>query len=51
MDLELHGRVAVITGARAGIGRGIARVLAQEGAQTVIVSRRIELLEALADEI
>lgn len=51
MDLELKGRVAVVTGASAGIGRGIASVLAQEGAQTVIVSRRVDLLEALAGEI
>ncbi len=51
MDLELKGRIAVVTGASAGIGRGIARVLATEGAQTVIVSRRIALLEALAGEI
>ncbi|TAK45369.1 MAG: SDR family oxidoreductase [Betaproteobacteria bacterium] len=51
MDLELKGRIAVVTGASAGIGRGIARVLAKEGAQTVIVSRRIALLEALAGEI
>lgn len=51
MDLELTGRVAVVTGASAGIGRGIARVLAQEGAQTVIVSRRSALLEELAAEV
>jgi 3-oxoacyl-[acyl-carrier protein] reductase len=51
MDLELQGRVAVVTGASVGIGRGIASVLAREGAQTVLVSRRKPLLEALADEI
>lgn len=51
MDLELTGRVAVVTGASAGIGRGIAKVLAQEGAQTVIVSRRSALLEELAAEV
>lgn len=33
---SLAGRVAVITGAGSGIGRGTARVLAQTGAQTVI---------------
>ena len=33
MDLELRGRVAVVTGASAGIGREIARTLAAEGAQ------------------
>jgi len=51
MDLELKGRVAVVTGASVGIGRGIARVLAQEGAQTVIVSRRGDLLQSLAGEV
>lgn len=51
MDLELSGRVAVITGASVGIGRGIAKVLATEGAQTVVVARRAELLATLAEEI
>ncbi len=51
MDLQLRGKVAVVTGASAGIGRGIASVLAQEGAQTVLVARRAPLLEQLAREI
>lgn len=51
MDLELSGRVAVVTGASVGIGRSIARVLAAEGAQTVIVARRAALLESLGEEI
>ena len=51
MELELQGRVALITGASAGIGRATARVLANEGAQTVIVARRDELLRTLHDEI
>lgn len=51
MDLQLKGRVAVVTGASAGIGRGIASVLAREGAQVVLVARRASLLEQLADEI
>jgi 3-oxoacyl-[acyl-carrier protein] reductase len=51
MDLELTGRVAVVTGASAGIGREIARRLAAEGAQVVIVARRKSLLESLQEEI
>ncbi len=51
MDLELRGRVAVVTGASAGIGREIARTLAAEGAQVVIVARREKLLEELGEEI
>src|SRR5688572_33503209 len=51
MDLELGGRVAVVTGASVGIGRGIAKALAAEGAQTVIIARRTQLLESLQQEI
>jgi 3-oxoacyl-[acyl-carrier protein] reductase len=51
MDLGLSGRIAVVTGASIGIGRGIAKALAAEGAQTVLVARRTSLLEALRDEI
>ena len=51
MDLELKGRVAVITGCSAGIGREVAKVLAAEGAQTVVVARRVPLLETLQKEI
>jgi len=51
MDLELQGRIALVTGASVGIGREIARVLAQEGAQTIIVARRGNLLDSLADEV
>jgi 3-oxoacyl-[acyl-carrier protein] reductase len=51
MNLELDGRIAVVTGASVGIGRAIANVLATEGAQTVIVARRTELLQTLEAEI
>jgi 3-oxoacyl-[acyl-carrier protein] reductase len=51
MDLELSGRVAVITGCSVGIGREVATVLAWEGVQTVVVARRGALLQTLQDEI
>jgi 3-oxoacyl-[acyl-carrier protein] reductase len=37
--------------ARVGIGREIAKVLASEGAQTVVIARRAHLLSTLQDEI
>lgn len=51
MDLELKDRVAVVTGCSVGIGREIARVLAAEGARTVVIARRAALLATLQDEI
>ena len=51
MNLELDGRVAVVTGASAGIGRGIAKALAAEGVRLALIARRSDLLETLAKEI
>lgn len=51
MDLELKGRVAVVTGCSVGIGREIAKVLAAEGVQTLVTARRAQLLARLQDEI
>ncbi len=39
MDLELSGRVAIVTGASKGIGLAIVRTLAEEGATVVAASR------------
>ena len=47
MDLELAGKVAVVTGASVGIGRVIATTLAAEGMRLVLVARRGELLNTL----
>ncbi|MEO6746996.1 MAG: SDR family oxidoreductase [Caldimonas sp.] len=43
--------MAIVTGASAGIGRGVVKVLAAEGAHTVIVARRKELLDTLREEV
>jgi 3-oxoacyl-[acyl-carrier protein] reductase len=51
MDLGLEGRVALVTGASRGIGFGIARELAAEGAQVAISSRSPGGIEAAASEI
>ncbi len=51
MDLQLHGRTALVTGASMGIGRAIARGLAAEGVKLAAVARRRPLLEELAEEI
>jgi len=47
----LAGRIAVVTGASAGIGRAVASTLASQGAGVVINARRVARLEELADEI
>jgi NADP-dependent 3-hydroxy acid dehydrogenase YdfG len=51
MNKKLHGKVALITGASAGIGQACARVLAGEGAKLVLTARRGERLDALKKEI
>ena len=48
---DLSGRLAVVTGAGKGIGRGIAVQLAQAGADVVISSRTSTDLNEVADEI
>ena len=51
MDLQLEGKRCLVTGASAGIGAGIARVMAREGVRLAITARRRDRLEALANEI
>ena len=51
MDLELSGKSAIVTGGSRGIGKAIARELALEGVDVVIVARDREALDATAEEI
>lgn len=48
MDLELTGKVAIVTGGSRGIGKAVARQLAAEGADVVIAARTGETLRATA---
>ncbi|WP_448661822.1 SDR family oxidoreductase [Sphingomonas sp. CJ20] len=47
----IEGKIAIVTGASAGIGRAAARLFAANGAAVVLVARRGDMLAALADEI
>ena len=47
MDLNLTGKVTVVTGASAGIGLAITRALAEEGAHVVAGARTVASLEGL----
>src|SRR3984885_10147243 len=49
--LGLDGKVAVVIGGSSGIGRTLARGLAEAGADVVPSARRLELVNAVADEI
>lgn len=49
--MRLQGKVAVVTGARQGIGQAAAMALAAEGADLVLVSRNIGAEDAVAQNI
>lgn len=48
---ELQPRIALVTGASKGIGRGIARVFAARGYQVAVMARHLEGAQAVAEEI
>lgn len=50
MDLELDGKVAIVTGASRGLGRAAASRLAEEGVRVLGVARSVDALEGLRAE-
>ena len=51
MDLNLSGKVAIVSGASRGIGRAIAGALAAEGMRLVLAARSLEQLESVAGSL
>ena len=50
-NIDLSGRVAMVTGASSGLGAQFARTLSRAGAAVVLASRRVEKLKELRAEI
>lgn len=51
MDLKLKGKIAIVGGASMGIGFGMARTLAEEGARVVMTARREPALREAAEKL
>ena len=51
VDLGIAGRVALVTGASKGLGLGVARALAGEGASVAVSSRSSERIRVAAEQV
>jgi NAD(P)-dependent dehydrogenase (short-subunit alcohol dehydrogenase family) len=51
MDLQLKGRLALVTGSTAGIGAAIAEALAREGARVIVNGRQQDAVDAVVDRL
>jgi len=49
--MSLQGKIALVTGASRGLGEGVARALAKEGAKVMLVARDDALVQKVAREI
>lgn len=48
---DLHGKVAAVSGASSGLGVQLATAFARQGADLVLLARRVERLEELAEKL
>ena len=51
IEVNLNGKVALVTGASSGLGARFAKILAEAGDQVVLAARRVERLKELRAEI
>lgn len=51
MGMDLSGKVAIVTGASGGLGEHFARLLAARGAAVAVTARRVDKIQALAEDL